>query len=62
MFRYTLIGVLSVLETNPDNGDRCDPYHMPQMWVRVTEVMEWLTLNMKEGKRSNCEDIYKNNS
>ena len=34
---------------------------MPQMWVRVTEVMEWLSLNMKEGKKSNCEDIYKNN-
>ena len=61
MFRYTLIGVLTDLVANMDTGDRCDPDHMPQMWVRVTEVMDWLTLNMKEGKKSNCEDIYKNN-
>ena len=60
-----MIGVLTNLESNLDTGDVCDPEHMPQIWVRVTEVMDWIILNMKgekpAPKKSNCEDIYKDN-
>ena len=63
-FRHTLIGIASHIDIkNADAGEKCVPEHMPQVFMRVTAVMDWIILNMKgekpAPKKSNCDDIYK---
>ena len=63
MFRGTLIGATSWIHTNPAAPSApCDSHYLPQVWARVTAVMDWIVMHTKgekpPPKNSNCEDIY----
>ena len=64
--RYTLIGVAGHIERTPWNGNisaahMCIPEYMPEMYMRVTSVMDWIVENTRgekpAPKNSNCQSI-----